>query len=59
MKRPFLLPFATAALLMIAVGAWIFAKTAPIYAWYAVLSVLVLISQLYIFMTLFLAVLGK
>lgn len=36
MKRVFLVSCATVALLSLAVGAWMFAKAAPLHSWYAV-----------------------
>ena len=56
MKRVFLVTCATTALLSLAVGAWMFAKAAPIYSWYAVY---VFVTQVYLFISLFITIFGK
>lgn len=56
MKRPFLVICASIALLSLGVGAWQFAKASPIYSWYAVY---VLISELYLFTSLYITIVGK
>ena len=56
MKRPFLLTCGTFALLAVAVGGWMFAKTSPIYSWFAAY---VLLSESYLFTALFITAFGR
>ena len=56
MGRPFLVTCATFALLSLGVGAWQFARTSPIYSWYALY---IFISQFYLFTSLYITVVGK
>ncbi|KAL8690462.1 MAG: hypothetical protein Q9218_004098 [Villophora microphyllina] len=56
MKRISLLSCALFAFSCIAVGAWMFAKAAPIFAWYGVYA---LITHSYLFASLFITAIGK
>ncbi|KAL8825575.1 MAG: hypothetical protein Q9170_007745, partial [Blastenia crenularia] len=56
MKRVFLVTCATFALLALTVGAWMFAKSDPIYSWYAAYMVT---TQFYLFTSLFITMLGR
>ncbi|KAI4252153.1 MAG: hypothetical protein LQ352_004437 [Teloschistes flavicans] len=52
----FLLTVAILAVLCIAIGSWIFAKVAPVFAWYGVYA---LVTQSYILLSLFISAFGK
>lgn len=56
MGRPLLVTCATFALLSLGVGAWQFARTSPIYSWYALY---IFISEFYLFTSLYITVVGK
>ncbi|KAL8828867.1 MAG: hypothetical protein Q9191_002341 [Dirinaria sp. TL-2023a] len=56
LNRPFLVSCAAVALIALGVGAWQFAHASPIYSWYAVY---VFISEIYLFTSLFITVVGK
>ncbi|KAI4158031.1 MAG: hypothetical protein L6R39_000558 [Caloplaca ligustica] len=56
MKRVFMVTCGTIALLILAVGGWMFVKADPIYSWYAVY---VFVSQFYVFASIFITVVGK
>ena len=56
MNRKFLLTCASLALLALTVGSWMFAKASPIFCWFAVY---IFLSQLYLYVSLFITFLGK